>query len=1357
MMAGTSSPRFRLTLLGSFELTGPDGVVDLPSKKLAALLAYLACTVPKAQPRERLSSLLWGSYFEAQAKQNLRQALFRLRKLLGQDALESDGEVVSLNPAVVLCDVGRFQALVQDGSRDALSAAGDLYRGLLIDDLAVSEEGWNEWLTRERERLLELALGAMMRLGEQELAAGRAEHALRAGQRAITLNNLREDAHRLIVLALAAAGRKAEALKHYQGLVALLKRELNTEPDAATKALVAELRSTQPPSRSPALTEVTKPVWPPPEEPGILPPIPNAAGDRGEKVNVEKPTARGDAPPPAAAARSTIPERRQLTIMVCTMVASTPLLADLDPEEMTERIAPFHKVVADVAARFGGFVAQYLGDAVHVYFGYPAAHEHDAEQAVRASLALLDAVGMLKTFRARAGIATGLVVVGEQLGTGNAQQHIAIGDAPNLAARLQAVAAPGEVVVAASTRRLVGGMFDYRALAADELKGLPPSVEAWRVRGETGGVSRFEARRTGTLSPLVGRQEEMELLLRRWDQAKAGEGRVILLSGEPGIGKSRIAESLLTRLEGQPHTRLRYFCSPHHTQSPLYPSIAQLERAASFEPGSNDAAKLNKLEALLKPTARNVPQDLTLIAELMALPLDGRYPPVEVSPQQKREMTLGALLHQLEGIAAQSPVLVVFEDIQWIDPTSLDLLDRTVARLAELPVLLIVTFRPEFQPAWVGQPHATMLALSRLSRRDSADLIGGIANGKALPDAVIEQVLAHGDGVPLFIEELTSSLLESGVLRETADGYALDGPLPALAIPTTLQASLVARLDRLGPVKGVAQIGAAMGRVFSHELIGAVASLSPAELNAALEGLTASGLISRRGTPPLATYAFKHALVQDAAYATLLKSRRQQLHGAIARALEEGFPEIVETEPETIAHHLMEASLSNAAGERISEQVDQLTHHTLHADLCAKAAAYFRRAGLRAMTRAANREAVAHLAQSLIALRRLPEVRKTTELVIDIHIDLQIALSALGDWARSGDHLHEAEALARSLGDQHRLGQIATFMVFRCVITGDYEGAVGFGQEALTIARSRGDFSIEVVVTTYLGITHLVRGEFRDAITFLERNAALEGDQRTERFGGGSIQSAYSEATLADVLSELGRFDAAIGHAQAAVQIAQTADHPHTLYFGLFALGLTHLRRGDIPRAIHVLERSLDLSRKLEDVFRTSYVTATLGAAYALAGRPEEALPLIAEAVEVFRHREVHFRPALILLCAGNTYLSFGQIDEADSHAREALALTRRLGARANEAHALCLIGDIATTSGDKEAEEYYRQSIALAEPRGMRPLVAHCHLGLGKLYRRTNIGEHAQARLNLAAKMYREMGMTCWQNRVEAELPNLC
>src|SRR5262245_59836523 len=528
-------------------------------------------------------------------------------------------------------------------------------------------------------------------------------------------------------------------------------------------------------------------------------------------------------------------ERRLLTVMFCDLVDSTGLSVSLDPEDLRDLLEAYRVSVTDAVARFDGFIARFLGDGILVYFGFPLAHEDDAERAVSAGLAAVAAVDGLKArvavqLRARVGIATGLVVVGEQLDASGIQERDAGVETPNLASRLQAVAAPGEVVIAASTRRLVGRMFDCRALGANEVKGLPQPVEAWQVRGEAVDVSRFEARRAGVLSPLVGRQEEIELLLRRWDQAKVGQGRVVLLSGEPGIGKSRIADSLLVRLEGAPHVRLRYFCSPHHTHSPLYPFIAHLKRAASIEPGSGAKANLDKLEALLKPTATNVHRDVALIAELLAVPGDDRYPALAVSPQQKREMTLTALLNQLDGVAAQSPVLILFEDAHWIDPTSLDLLDRTIDRVANLPVLLVITFRPELQPTWVGQPHLTMLPLSRLGRRDSAGIIAGVAKGKALPDAVAEQILARTDGVPLFIEELTSSLIESGLLRETADRYTLDGPLPPLAIPTTLQASLTARLDRFATVKDVAQIGAAIGREFSHELIAAVSSLARMDL-----------------------------------------------------------------------------------------------------------------------------------------------------------------------------------------------------------------------------------------------------------------------------------------------------------------------------------------------------------------------------------------------------------------------------------------------------------------------------------------------------------------------------------------------
>lgn len=464
-MDGVPSHKYGLALLGGFELIGPSGVVDLAGGKLAGLLAYLACTAPRPQSREKLSTLLWGSHFDMQAKQNLRQALARLRRMLGQDAVQSNGDSVWLNAASVDSDVRRFEALIHEGSREALSAAADLYRGRLIDDIAVSEEGWNDWLTAERERLLELALGGLVRLGEQELAAGHSEPALKVARRAVALDGLREDAHRLVLQALAATGRKAEALKHYQDFAALLKRELNTEPDAATRALAAELRATEPTS------------------------------GRSTAVNIAKSVSVGhDARSPAAQ-----PERRQLTILACGMVNTIAFSAVLDPEDMRDLIAAFHKTVVAVVSRFDGFVAQYLSDGARVYFGYPAAREHDTEQAVRAGLALCGAIGGLQVScgvppQARVGIATGPVVVSEQLGTGSGGHHVAVGETPDLAVRLQAAAAPGAVLIAAGTYRLVGRVFDCRALGDGEARDLPQAAEAWQVNGEAAGVSRTTSR-----------------------------------------------------------------------------------------------------------------------------------------------------------------------------------------------------------------------------------------------------------------------------------------------------------------------------------------------------------------------------------------------------------------------------------------------------------------------------------------------------------------------------------------------------------------------------------------------------------------------------------------------------------------------------------------------------------------------------------------------------------------------------------------------------------------------------------------------------------------------------------------------
>ncbi len=1295
-------PKFRLSLLGRFVLTGPNGVVSLPNKKLAGLLAYLGCTAPAAQLRERLSTLLWGSHFDVQARQNLRQALFKLRQILGPNALESDGEFVSLNAAVVWCDVGRFEALVRESGRDALSAAAGLYRGRLVDDVGVSEEGWSDWVAVERDRFQELALSAMVEFGEKELAAGRIDQALKAGQRASALNNMREDAHRLIVQALSATGRKAEALKYYQDVVALLKRELGTEPDAATRLLAAELRSAQQPAESQRLTDET------------VSPLPQRSAP--PSIAMATLVARDDVSPAMAINTGDL-EQRQLTILVCKLVAS--LSDQLDAEDVHDLIAAFHKMAAELVAQFGGFVAHYQGNGALVYFGYPAAQEHDAEQAVRAGRALLDSVVTLKTsfgvtLQASAGIASGLVVVGEKPTTGDKRQHVAIGDAPNLAARLQALAASGEVVIADSTRRLVGRMFDCRAFGAIEGNGLPP-LAAWKVDGENVASSRFDARRGTVMSPLMGRQEEIELLLRRWSQAQAGEGRVVLLSGEPGIGKSRIAESLLPTREGEPYARLRYFCSPHHTHSPLYPLIAQLERAAGFEPGNSDRAKLDKLEALLKPTSKNVPRDVALIAELLALPADERYPALAVSPQKKREMTFAALLDQLEGAAAQSPVLILFEDIHWIDPTSLDLLDRLIARAATMPVLLVVTFRPEFQPTWVDQPHVTMLPLSRLGRRDSAGIIVGVTKGKPLPDAVVEQVLARADGVPLFIEELMSALLESGLLRETTDRYAVDGPLPPLAIPSTLRASLVARLDRLASVKGVAQIGAAIGREFSHELISAVASLSPEDLDAALQRLTVSGLVSRRGTPPIATYAFKHALVQDAAYATMLKSRRRQLHASIANVLVKQFPVVTEARPEVVAHHFTEAGFA-------SEAID-----------------YWRKAARLAHVRWALREAVEFFEQALRVLTTLPESPSTLEQGFDIRLELRQVVVQLGEFRRSLLRLREAETLAERMNDDRRRGQVCAVMTGMQGGLGELDDGLTSGTRALEIAGRLGDLRLRILATSFLAQVHFFRGEHARVVDLTTDNlSVLPAGWGVENFGIAAPPSVYDRGYL--ILSLAERAYAA-GWAHLSDGTVHVLRGEWALARPAFEHAIAAIRAGNLP-----------LLLPLSVVF-SAWNLARLGDASEALSRLREGEQLVERQVAAGYVGNLGW----LYPWLGRAALSLGRLEDA-----------RRLGDRALEssphqpgfaAHALHLLGEVATHPDRFDAERgepHYRQALALAEPRGMRPLVAHCQVGLGKLYRRRGARAQARKHFTTATTLYRAMDMPFWLEQAEAEMREL-
>ena len=839
--------------------------------------------------------------------------------------------------------------------------------------------------------------------------------------------------------------------------------------------------------------------------------------------------------PPAPATTKPIPqdtaERRQLTVMFTDLVGSSALSTRLDPEDLRAVIGAYHKCVAETVARFNGFVAKYMGDGVLVYFGYPQAHEDDAERAVQAGLALIEAVGKLssvESLQVRIGVGTGVVVVGDLVGSGEAQERGVVGETPNLAARLQAAATPGTIAIDTTTHRLLGGLFEYRDLGAIEAKGFANRVQAYEVVRPSMVESRFEALRTAT-TPLVGRDEEVDLLLRRWEQAKRGDGCVVLISGEPGIGKSRIAQTIVERLGGEPHTRLRYFCSPHHTDSALYPIISQMERAAGLARDDSVPAKLDKLDALLAQTS-TPKQDAALFAEMLLLPNDGRFPVLDLEPQQRRQKTLEALTAQMAALSRQKPVLMIFEDAHWTDPTSLETFSRVVDRLRTLRVLLVVTFRPEFEPPWIGRPYVTAVTINRLAQRDIEAMIDRVVGNKFISASVRHDIIERTDGIPLFVEEMTKAVLEAGS-EEEAQRTAATVPSVALAVPASLHASLMARLDRLGTAKEVAQIGAAIGREFSYELITAVSSHPPLALDQSLAQLTESGLAFQQGTPPEAVYTFKHALVQDTAYDSLLKRRRQELHAKIARAIEDRHPNVAATEPELLAHHYTEAKQPE------------------------KASPLWQKAGGLALQRMALIEAIAHLNKGMDLIAALSPSVERDGRELDLRTLLGPAWMALKGWAAQEvwDSLFPALGLANSLRRHAALLPILWGLFIHEMCRGRVAESLRWVTQAMNAAETYGDPNLLFVGHYAASAAYYWLGDLIKAQDHTDRVLALYNEERHAHLADvlNNEPKTASLCDCAELAWMLGYPERAVRLCDAAHEEARRRRHPFNLAWAL--------------------------------------------------------------------------------------------------------------------------------------------------------------------------------------------------------------
>ncbi len=979
------------------------------------------------------------------------------------------------------------------------------------------------------------------------------------------------------------------------------------------------------------------------------------------------------------------PERRHITVLFSDLVDSTALSARMDPEDLREVIVAYQKSVAETVHRFDGFVARYMGDGVLAYFGYPRAHEDDAERAVQAGLQLITAVSALDSrasLQTRVGLATGVVVVGDLIGDGH--EHGIVGKTPNFAARMQEIAEPNKVVICDKTRNLLGNLFELEDLGPRDLKGIPEPTRVWTVLGASAVASRFEALHATGLTALVGRNDEFELLVRRWQRAKSGEGQVVLLSGEAGIGKSRLTAALLETLATEPHACVRYFCSPQHTNRPLHPIIDHMERSAGLMNGDTLQVRLDKLDTMLAQTSTSI-EDAALFAEMLSLRNDGRYAVPDLAPEQRRQRTLDALVLRLQALTRSNPVLVVVEDAHWTDPTSLEVFSRAVDRVAGLRAMLVIAFRPEFNPPWMGRPHVTALAINRLAPREVGTIIDHLVGDEVLPASIRREIIERSDGIPLFVEEMTKAVLEVGS-KDAAAQWAAAVPLPALPIPASLHASLMARLDRLGAAKQVAQIGAAIGREFSHALLAAVAGKPATELDSAIDSLIAAGLLFRQGSSPNVTYLFKHALVQDAAYGSLLRKPRSALHARIVETLESRFADIAERQPEQLAYHCTEAALAE------------------------KAAAFWGKAGQRSLEHSALAEAVEQFTRALAQIAALPANPALRREQIKLQVALITPLMHLKGYAapetreaaeRARQLIEHAEALGEPPDDPLLLFSVLFSFWTTSFVAFNGDTVRELADEFLKLAEKRRATAPLMIGHRIMGSV-LHTGAFAEGRRHLDRAIALydpaEHRPLATAFGQDVRVAALSYRSWA--LWMLGYPDAALADTIHALRDAREIGQAATLMYALVHAWLIDAQRGNYTKASAEANELVTLAEEKGTSFWKALGMSVQGCNLVLAGKAREAVRIFTSGITALRSTGSTLWMPLFLPYWARAYAELGEFDYARHQIGAAMTAAETTKERWHEADIYRIAGEIELLSREPDfvkAEAYFERALAIA------------------------------------------------------------